>query len=399
MLACDGTRMDLEIAERAMDAGILIHPHRRADQVEAAIAIQYAGATIGALCVRWTFGSTHDHSPAAAMLAAAGVVSAPILWAAMRGRERVAATGPEILGVTPEILELRRHVDRAAAAPFPVLILGESGSGKELVARAIHRHSHRRERPFRTLNCASIPDDLADAELFGHVRGSFTGAFADRAGVFEEAHGGTLLLDEVGELPARVQAKLLRVLQEGEVRRVGENLSRRVDVRIIAATNRDLAAEAEHGRFRADLLYRLDVIRVVTPSLRDRVDDIALLVDHYWRDAVNRIGSRATLAAATVGALARHHWPGNVRELQNVLAALAVRCPKRGVVPPSALPPVFATNGPSEAWRLDEARRAFEHRFVRAALVRSGGHRARAAQELGVTRQGLTKLLARLGIS
>jgi transcriptional regulator with GAF, ATPase, and Fis domain len=268
-----------------------------------------------------------------------------------------------------------------------------------LVARAIHRGGPRRDRPFRTLNCAAIPDDLAEAELFGHVRGAFTGAIGDRTGVFEEAHSGTLFLDEVGELSPRAQAKLLRVLQEGEIRRVGENLSRRVDVRILAATNRDLGADTDTGTFRRDLLYRLDVIRIALPPLRDRVEDIPLLVDHAWRDAVSRVGSRATLSASTVAALARYHWPGNVRELQNVLAALAVRCPKRGVVPPSALPPTFAAPQGSAAWRLEEARRTFEERFVRAALARTGGHRGRAAAELGVSRQGLTKLMSRLGIS
>src|SRR5262249_4143998 len=152
------------------------------------------------------------------------------------------------------VAELRDAVERAASAPFPVLIEGESGSGKELVARAIHRCGPRRDRAFCTLNCAALPDDLVEAELFGHTRGSFTGAIADRPGVFEEAHGGTLFLDEVGELSARAQAKLLRVLQEGEIRRVGENISRRVDARVVCATNRDLRKEAEAGRFRRDLL-------------------------------------------------------------------------------------------------------------------------------------------------
>ncbi len=328
------------------------------------------------------------------------MAAAPIVSAALARRERlIVATGRELLGTTAAMEQVRRTIERAAAAPFPVLIEGESGSGKELVAKAIHRGSSRRDRPFRTLNCAAIPDDLAEAELFGHVRGSFTGAVGDRTGVFEEAHGGTLFLDEVGELSPRAQAKLLRVLQEGEVRRVGENIARRVDVRVVAATNRDLRAECDAGRFRFDLFYRLDVIRISLPSLRERAEDIPLLVDRFWREATERLNSRATLGASTIALLARYQWPGNVRELQNVLASLAVRCPKRGVVPPSALPPSFAAPQGSPAWRLEEARRTFEERFVRAALARSGGHRARAAAELGVTRQGLTKLMSRLGIS
>jgi transcriptional regulator with PAS, ATPase and Fis domain len=202
----------------------------------------------------------------------------------------------------------------------------------------------------------------------------------------------------VGELSPRAQAKLLRVIQEGELRRVGENVSRRVDVRIVSATNRDLRQEVAAGRFRVDLLYRLDVIRMTVPPLRDRREDVAVLAEHVWRDATARVSSRATLGATTIAALARYDWPGNVRELQNVLAALAVRSPKRGVVPPTALPPQFTDSGQAESWRLNEARRTFEERFVRAALVRSGGHRSRAAIELGVTRQGLTKLMNRLGI-
>jgi transcriptional regulator with PAS, ATPase and Fis domain len=267
------------------------------------------------------------------------------------------------------------------------------------VARAIHRTGVRRDRPFCTLNCAAIPDDLVEAELFGHARGAFTGAVHERAGVFEEAHGGTLFLDEVGELSPRAQAKLLRVIQEGELRRIGENAARRVDVRIVAATNRDLRREVSEGRFRLDLLYRLDVVRLTVPALRDRRDDITMLAGHFWREATERVASRAVLAVATVAALARYDWPGNVRELQNVLAALAVRVPPRGVVTPSTLPPQFGQSPAADACRLDAARRNFEERFVRATLVRCGGHRSRAAAELGVTRQGLTKLLTRLSIS
>jgi transcriptional regulator with GAF, ATPase, and Fis domain len=297
------------------------------------------------------------------------------------------------------MMELRRAVERAAPAPFAVLVEGESGAGKELVARAVHRLGPRRDRPFITLNCAALPEDLVEAELFGHVRGAFSGAVGDRAGVFEEAHGGTLFLDEVAELSSRAQAKVLRVIQEGELRRVGENMSRHVDVRVVAATNRNLGHEVSAGRFRADLFYRLDVIRISVPPLRERREDIALLVDHFWSEATRRLGSRATLATATTAALVRYDWPGNVRELQNVLAALAVRCPKRGIVAPGALPPQFGARAPLEPCRLDDARRVFEERFVRAALVRTGGHRVRAAGELGITRQGLAKLMARLGIS
>jgi transcriptional regulator with PAS, ATPase and Fis domain len=306
--------------------------------------------------------------------------------------------GSDLLGTSAAIEAVRQAIHRAARAPFAVLIVGESGSGKELVARALHRQSHRRDRPFCTVNCAALPDELVESELFGHARGAFTGAVAERPGVFEAAHTGTLFLDEIGELSVRAQAKVLRTIQEGELRRVGENAARRVDVRLVAATNRDLVHETTKGRFRLDLLYRLDVIRIVVPALRDRREDIAPLAEHFWADATGRIGSRATLGAAAVARLARYDWPGNVRELQNVLAALAVRTPRRGVVPPSALPGQFGGTPPDRSWRLDCARRTFESEFVRAALARTGGRRTQAALELGVSRQGLTKLLRRLGI-
>ena len=400
-IASDGGRLEPAVAERAVAAGIAIAPHRHDDRTEAAAPVKYGGMMMGALVARWTLGSIHDLAGASTALTLAAAAAAPAMSAALTHRVRAtAASGTTgLLGVSDAMAEVRRAIERAARAPFPVLIEGESGCGKELIARALHRSGTRRERPFCTLNCAALPDDLIEAELFGHARGAFTGAVAERPGVFEEAHGGTLFLDEIGELSLRAQAKVLRVIQDGELRRVGENVSRRVDVRIVAATNRELRAEAAAARFRHDLLYRLDVVRIVVPPLRDRREDIGFLADHFWREAAARVGSRATLAAATLAALARYDWPGNVRELQNVLAALAVRSPKRGGVPATALPPPFGERRAAETWRLDQARRTFEERFVRAALVRTAGHRARAASELGVTRQGLTKLMTRLGIS
>ncbi len=400
VVASDGGRIDLAIAGRVAAAGAPIAPHRCDDRVESAVPIRYGGKIVGALVARWTIGTPHDLSRAASLLTAAGAAVAPILSAALARRQRVLGPGTtELMGASAAMAGVRRAVELAAAAPFGVLIEGESGSGKELVARALHRSGPRRDRPFSTLNCAALPDDLVEAELFGHARGAFTGAIAERPGVFEDAHGGTLLMDEIGELSPRAQAKVLRVIQEGELRRIGENVSRRIDVRVVAATNRDLRQEAAAGRFRIDLLYRLDVIRIDVPPLRERREDIAMLAEHFWREAAVRVGSRAALSAATLGALTRYDWPGNVRELQNVLASLAVRSPRRGVVPPSALGPQFGERRFADASRLDEARRTFEERFVRAALVRNGGQRARAAEDLGVTRQGLTKLLIRLGIS
>jgi DNA-binding NtrC family response regulator/tetratricopeptide (TPR) repeat protein len=398
-LGLDGPRMEPGIAARCIASGITIAPHRLENRIEAAVPVQYGGAPIGAICVRWILGSSEDLRRAAAVLEMAAAAAAPIVAASLARSDVMAAAGKDLLGVTRAMADLRGSVERAAGAPFPVLITGESGSGKELVARAIHRLGPRRGRGFCTLNSAALPEDLVEAELFGHARGAFTGAVGERIGVFEDAHGGTLFLDEIGELSLRAQAKVLRVIQEGEVRRVGENLSRRIDVRIIAATNRDLHADTNAGHFRTDLLYRLDVIRIHVPPLRERREDVPILAQHFWRDAAARVGSRATLGAGTLAALARYDWPGNVRELQNVVAALAVRSPKRGIVPATALPAHFMVDDRQEAWRLTDARRTFEERFVRAALARSGGHRGAAAAELGLSRQGLAKLMSRLGIA
>jgi two-component system, NtrC family, response regulator HydG len=271
--------------------------------------------------------------------------------------------------------------------------------GKELVARAVHRSSTRRGRRFVAVNCAALPDDLIEAELFGHARGAFTGAASERAGLFEEADGGTLFLDEVSELAPRAQAKLLRAIQDGEIRRVGENTPRRLDVRLVAASNRPLEAETASGRFRSDLLFRLAVIRLTVPPLRDRPADIHALAQQFWQSAAARTNCRAILDAETLAALARYEWPGNVRELQNVMSALAVHAPRRGRVGLSALPATIAAAVSARPpATLEEARQSFERQFVSSALARAGGHHARAAEALGVSRQGLAKLIKRLGL-
>jgi two-component system response regulator HydG len=302
-----------------------------------------------------------------------------------------------LLGRSDAMLELRAAVRSMAGAPYSVLVTGESGSGKELVARAIHRLSRRPDRRFGAVNCAALTDELVEAELFGYARGAFTGAVTERAGLFEASDRGTLFLDEVGELSMRAQAKLLRALQEGEIRRVGENVPRRVDVRVVAATNRPLDADVSVGHFREDLLYRLDVLRIVVPPLRERGDDVQLLAEHFWRRAQSLTGSSATPARATLVALARYHWPGNVRQLDNVVASLVVRGPRRGVVGPDLLPRALAGDT-AEVQTLSQARLLFERRFVRGALARAGGRRGKAALALGVTRQGLAKLLKRLAL-
>ena len=398
-VVADGPRIEPASASRISTACGLVLPNRGGDRPEAGVAVRYAGQTAGWLVAMWSPAATWHDADVALLLSTAAAAAAPALigHTARRAGQR-ATKGSELLGVSSAIAAVRAAVEKAASAPFAVLVEGESGSGKELVARLLHKLGARRDRPFSTLNCAALPDDLVESELFGHARGAFTGAVGERRGVFEDAHTGTLFLDEIGELSARAQAKLLRVIQEGEIRRVGENACRRVDVRLITATNRDLRAEVAAGRFRLDLLYRLDVIRVVLPALRERREDIAVLAEHFWRESAERVGSHATLSTSTIAALSRYDWPGNIRELQNVLASLAVRCPRRGAVLPSALPVHFGDREVVGSLRLESARRTFDRAFVRAALVRAGGHRARAAEELGVSRQGLAKLMARLEI-
>ena len=309
---------------------------------------------------------------------------------------------PEILGRSPAIAGVRENVVRAAMTSFAVLIEGESGTGKELVARALHRLSRRSSRRFCAINCAALTDELIEAELFGFARGAFTGAVGHRTGLFEEAHGGTLFLDEVSELSGRAQAKLLRALQEREIRRLGENTSRAVDVRVVAATNRPLSDVASRGAFREDLMFRLAVVRVRMPTLRERVEDLPQLAQSFWRQVSLDAGKSATLGPDAIAALCRHHWPGNVRELQNVVSALAVAAPTRGRVSARQVSQVLGAAGEASAAPavpLDRARRTFERRAVAAALARHGGRRSAAARELGLTRQGLAKAIKRLGLA
>ena len=366
---------------------------------EAVSPVRAAGAVTGSIAVRWIAGANPAWDRVQDVLRVTAVAAAPMIRALRSPASETSGAFPDdLLGGGEAADRIRLAIRRAAAAPYPVLVEGESGCGKELVARAIHARSPRRARPLCALNCAALTDDLLEAELFGHARGAFTGAAVERAGLFEEADQGTLFLDEVGELSARAQAKLLRVLQEGEVRRVGENAARRVDVRVVAATNRSLEADVSTGRFRADLRFRLDVIRIAIPPLRERAEDVPSLAERIWTDAAARVGSRAVLGSDLVAALSRYDWPGNVRELQNVLASLAVHGPRRGRVPVSLLPARVAHEAARDATGFGEARLNFERGFVRAALARAGGCRSAAASDLGLSRQGLLKIMRRLGI-
>jgi DNA-binding NtrC family response regulator len=393
----------LEIVSRVLDTGMVAPIASRGQAEDTAWPIRYGATVVGALWCHWSMGAPLVPQDIASILGLAATAAAPAVHE-MRERLRTphatAPLVPDLVGDSAAMMMVRQAVMKAAASPFPVLIEGESGSGKELVARAIHEASIRRGRRFCALNCAAIADDLVEAELFGHTRGAFTGAVTERLGLFEDSQGGTLFLDEVAELTARVQAKLLRTLQEGEVRRLGESGTRKVDARIVAATNRPLAAEVNAGRFRNDLRYRLDVLRIVIPPLRERLDDIPLLVRHVWSVLAKRTASRAVLSPSALSLLGSYDWPGNVRELQNVLASVMVAGPQRGVIGPQGLPG-HITRATAMAGRatLADARREFEERYVRAALARAGGRPLAAARELGVSRQGLRKLTTRLGLA
>ena len=290
----------LDVASRVLDTGVAEPSATRGQAEEAAWPIRYGATVVGALWCHWSLGIPLISQDVASVLGLAATAAAPAVHEVrerLRTPDTVAAKLPELIGESGAIDLVRHAVVKAAASPFPVLIEGESGAGKELVARAVHAASIRRGRRFSALNCAAIADELVEAELFGHTRGAFTGAVAERAGLFEESQGGTLFLDEVAELSARVQAKLLRTLQEGEIRRLGESGTRKVDARIVAATNRRLGGEVSAGRFRNDLRYRLDVLRISIPPLRERLEDLPPLARHIWSLLAAR--SRDTTGRAT----------------------------------------------------------------------------------------------------
>jgi two-component system, NtrC family, response regulator HydG len=295
-----------------------------------------------------------------------------------------------------QVLGLAR---RAAKVDSTVLVTGESGSGKERIARLIHDESGRAGRAFVAVNCAAVTESLLESELFGHAKGAFTGATHDRPGLFEAAHGGTLFLDEVGEVPPAMQVKLLRVLQEREVRRVGENQSRKVDVRILAATHRNLLEEVSAGRFRQDLYYRLRVIELKVPPLRERREDLLPLARLLLADASDRLGRRVTgLSPAAADQLLRYGWPGNVRELQNALERAVALCEGSRVEPEDlpeevrAAPPNLLP-GEGAPQRLED----MERTYILAVLAQNAGNRARTAAQLGIGPATLYRKLKQYG--
>jgi len=304
-----------------------------------------------------------------------------------------------LLGESPAWRDLCRALPRVAESDLPVLVLGETGSGKELVARAVHALSRRRPRAFVAHNCGATPDTLIESELFGHTRGAFTGAVADRAGLFDAADQGTLFLDEIGDASALLQMKLLRALQEGEARRVGDTRVRRLDVRVVSPTHRGLEDAVMGGMFRADLYYRLNAVRLQLPPLRERGHDVLLLARHFIARAATACGVEPpAIAPALASQLLAYRWPGNVRELANG-CAYAVRVGgARGIVECSHWPQLSWTTGPSQPSGLHAETRALEERRLREALERTRWNKSRAARALGLSRQGLLKKLRRYGL-
>ncbi len=326
----------------------------------------------------------------------------------VRLRRRVAALedGPDRpVGVSPAFVAALELAKSAAATDASILILGETGTGKEVVARFVHQSSPRRQSPFVAVNCAALPETLLEAELFGHEKGAFTGAVRQRRGRFEEADGGTVFLDEVGEMPPSSQAKLLRVVQEGTFERLGSNRTLKTDARIIAATRRDLGHEVDEGRFRDDLYYRLRVIPIELPPLRERPEDIPVLAALFAKRYGAKLDRRLVFAPETLRCLAGHPFPGNVRELENLVHRIAVLVPA-DLVEPHHLPGDLAPrcrallDAPDLTFEgtLAEMSTAFEREVLEQTLTRHDGHRGRMSEALGISRKSLWQKLKAHGL-
>jgi len=323
---------------------------------------------------------------------------------ASRGRQAMSSKGvidgfEDIVGASRALREVLDLVRIVAPTNSTALIEGETGTGKELIARAIHEHSSRRDRSFVRLNCAAIPLGLLESELFGHERGAFTGAVARKVGRFETADRGTLFLDEIGDIPLELQAKLLRVLQEGEFERLGSTQTQRVDVRLVAATNRDLADMVSKKQFRSDLYYRLNVFPIAVPPLRDRLQDIPLLVEHFVKTFSEQMGKQIReVPAEVMEALVSHSWPGNIRELQNFVERSVILSPGNVLRPPLVNLKKAAETGSPEAITLEEAERNHIRKILEHTRWVVAGPRGAAAR-LGIKRSKLYFRMQKLGIS
>jgi len=302
-----------------------------------------------------------------------------------------------LIGKSTALSQVKALIEKVKDLDAPVLITGESGTGKELIARAIHFTGARQGGRFVALNCGAIPDHLLESELFGYARGAFTGALKDKPGLIEEAQGGTFFLDEIGDLSFPLQAKLLRALQEKEIRRVGENRTRAVDARFISATNKTLENEIGQGRFREDLYYRLRIITIEIPPLRQRKDDLLLLLDHFAEKYCRELKKeRAYFTPRSLDLFLEYRWPGNVRELQNEVQRCLILCGEDRFVREEYLSPKInprqeMSSGPD--YNFFEAKTEFVKRFLNQALLRTNYNKARTADEIGLSRQGLFKLI------
>ena len=319
-----------------------------------------------------------------------------------RTQSSAAETTGRLLGRSGPMVAVYNQIARVADSILPILIAGESGTGKELIARAIHENGRRADRPFVAINCGAITESLLESELFGHTRGAFTGAVTDTKGLFEQAHGGTIFLDEIGETSPGLQVKLLRVLEEGEIRPVGASRSVRVDNRVIAATNLDLDHAVADQRFRADLYYRLSVLVIRVPPLRDRREDISLLAANFLRRACERTRREVTLSPDALKALAAYDWPGNVRQLENVIEYLVLFARGSSIEVDDLPPPLEPAAGrPVTAAMFQDlpTLAELERRYLLHVLDAVGGNRTRAAQVLGIDRRTLYRMADSFGVS
>jgi DNA-binding NtrC family response regulator len=308
-------------------------------------------------------------------------------------RERYSLPG--IIGHSKEMQQALDLVMRVAPTAATILIQGESGTGKEVIAKAIHHASSRARHPFVAINCGALPEPLLESEIFGHVKGAFTGAAVHKKGLFEEAHGGTFFLDEIGDMPLSLQVKFLRLLQEGEIRRVGSNQATTVDVRVLAATNRDLGQLMQQGQFREDLYYRLNVIPVVLPPLRERREDIPALAEHFLRRFGDKQNRPLSLTANAVERLLRYPWPGNVRELENAMERTAILA-RNDLIGPDELPPHIASGtplGPAPMLPREQTLAEVEKSHILQTLERCGWNHSHAAEALGIGRTSLWRKL------
>ena len=401
---------DVRLSDKNDDEGYAVLRRFAQEQPETQIVLMTGhGSAVGALDA--TASGAFDYLLKPFNISSVLSISQTVRSSLEKRAQADAADGPDyslvytsdidLVGVSASFVEVMKMVGRVAATNLPVLITGESGTGKEIVTRAIHRRSPRADKPFVAVNCGAIPAELIESELFGHVRGSFTGAERDRQGLWEKADGGTVFLDEITETSPAFQVKLLRALQEGEIRRVGSNQTIKVDVRVVAATNRDPKQEMREGHFRQDLLYRLNAVTLHLPPLRERREDIMPLARRFAERAARQNAQPVSFSREAVAMLEEYPWPGNIRELENAIMRAAALCDQ--IVRPEDLPESVrdfsteATALPSGAENDGPlvSLAEMEGRYVAHVLARMGGNKQAAARVLGIDRTTLKRMIGR----